>query len=184
MLTRKAIIQFFLLSLISHAIVLSIAGIIISGRDSYPVETFTVHLRDFTPKPLTVKEEKEEHKASQTPGPAKETGEKTEETIDLASTDSKYASYLYVLRKKIERQWTYPEDAFAGRQEGTTVLRFCIVSDGTLIGSEVLSSSGHKSLDRSAIAVIRAAAPYDALPVKFNLSKLHIVARFQYELVR
>lgn len=178
------IIQFFLLSLISHAIVLSVAGVIISGRDSYPVEAFTVHLRDFTPKPLEVKGEKESHKASQTPGSAEETGGEKEETVDLASTDSKYAPYLYAVRKKIERQWVYPEDAFSGRQQGTTVLRFCIASDGTLIGSEILSSSGYKSLDKGAIAVIQASAPYDALPVKFNLSKLHIIARFQYELVR
>jgi len=61
-------------------------------------------------------------------------------------------------------------------------VRFSIQSDGTLAATGIVSSSGFESLDRGALAVVQAAAPYAPFPETFNLSTLHIVARFEYEL--
>ena len=62
------------------------------------------------------------------------------------------------------------------------VVRFSIQSDGALAAADVVSSSGYESLDRGAVAVVQAAAPYSPFPETFNLSTLHIVAKFEYEL--
>jgi TonB family protein len=61
-------------------------------------------------------------------------------------------------------------------------VRFSIQSDGALAATDIVSSSGFESLDRGALAVVQAAAPYSPFPETFSLSTLHIVAKFEYEL--
>jgi protein TonB len=90
--------------------------------------------------------------------------------------------YLIRLRKQIEGQWEYPPEAYAKKQTGTAVLQFSIASNGNLLNALILSSSGFEDLDSGALSVVEAAAPYAPLPENFNLSRLHIIARFQYDI--
>jgi TonB family protein len=114
--------------------------------------------------------------------PLKEKASGPEETVDLADSTGKYRTYLRDLRRRIESLWAYPQDAYSRSETGTAVVRFSIQNDGTLAATGIVSSSGFESLDRGALAVVQAAAPYAPFPETFSLSTLHIVAKFEYDL--
>jgi protein TonB len=88
------------------------------------------------------------------------------------------------VKDRIENRWTYPGKAFEKGEKGVTTVRFSIDQNGTLSANTVINTSGYGLLDEGALNVIRSAAPYDPLPVHYNLSRLHIIASFHYSLTR
>ncbi len=54
-----------------------------------------------------------------------------------------------------EDVFEYPRDAWARRESGTTVLRIQITEEGIVDSVQVLTSSGHASLDSAAMANAR-----------------------------
>ena len=156
--SKKILILAIMLSLTSHMAMLSLTGFIDMQGKSPREEVVTVHLKD-PPEDMDKKSEtKEEPKA------------------DRPSVE-KRADY-----KKIENIWKYPQSAFEREEEGVTVLKFSINKSGALIATRIMTSSGFKSLDQDALHVVQLAAPYDSFPKEFDLSRLHIIARFQYKL--
>ena len=182
MITRKVLLRFILASCAFHAAFLSLAGILLSGSSTLPFETFTVRLADSPVKQADDSRKAEIKKEVSLDEPRRGPAAGPEETVDLANPSVKYRAYLRDLRQKIESLWVYPREAYARSETGTAVVRFSIQSDGTLAATGIVSSSGFESLDRGALAVVQAAAPYAPFPETFNLSTLHIVARFEYEL--
>ncbi len=174
-------IRFILASCAFHVAFLSVAGILLSAGHSIPVETFTVRLTDMPVKEADQQKRRYKKELS-LDKPKKQEIAGPEETVDLANPGEKYRAYLRELKQRIESLWAYPQDSFSRNESGTAVVRFSIQSDGALAATDILSSSGFESLDRGALAVVRAAAPYSSFPETFNLSTLHIVATFQYEL--
>ena len=182
MITKKILIRFILASCAFHVAFLSLAGMLISGGSSLPFETFTVQLADLPKKEVDKSRNAESKKDVSLDKPHKEPAAGPEETVDLANPSGKYRAYLRELHRRIETLWAYPQDAYSQSETGTAVVRFSIQNDGTLVATGIVSSSGFESLDRGALAVVEAAAPYAPFPETFNLSTLHIVAKFQYEL--
>jgi TonB family protein len=182
MISRKILIRFILASCAFHVAFLSLAGILISAVYSVPVETFTVRLADMPMKEADDSKKEEVKKDLSLDKPRKEQASGPEETVDLANPSGKYRAYLRELRRRIESLWSYPQDSFSRNETGTTVVRFSIQSDGALAATDIVSSSGFESLDRGALAVVQAAAPYSPFPETFSLSTLHIVAKFEYEM--
>ena len=181
MITKKVLIRFILASCAFHVAFLSLAGMLISGASSLPFETFTVQLADL-PKKADDSRKAESKKDVSLDKPIKEKAIGPEETVDLADSSGKYRAYLRDLRRRIESLWAYPQDAYSRNETGTAVVRFSIQNDGTLAATGIVSSSGFESLDRGALAVVQAAAPYAPFPETFSLSTLHIVAKFEYDL--
>jgi TonB family protein len=182
MITKKVLIRFILASCAFHMVFLSLVGILISGSQPLPFETFTVQMADLPKKEADDSRKVERKKDALLDKPHKEPAAGPEETVDLANPSGKYRAYLRDLRRRIESIWTYPQDAYSRSETGTAVVRFSIQYDGSLGETGIVSSSGFESLDRGAIAVVQAAAPYAPFPDTFNLSTLHIVAKFEYEL--
>ncbi len=182
MISKKTLLRFILASCAFHVAFLSLAGILISASQFVPVETFTVRLADMPTKDADDSRKQESKKDVSLDKPQKEQVSGPEETVDLANPSGKYQAYLRELRRRIESLWSYPQDSFSRSETGTTVVRFSIRNDGALAATDVVSSSGFESLDRGALAVVQAAAPYSPFPEAFNLSTLHIVAKFEYEL--
>ena len=74
------------------------------------------------------------------------------------------AAYLALVRETVALEKEYPSFAKQLKLEGTSVVRAVITPDGVLKEVSLGSSSGHKVLDRAALASVRRAAPFRAGP--------------------
>jgi periplasmic protein TonB len=103
-----------------------------------------------------------------------------EDTVDIGSADVKYAAYLSGVKQKIMRIWKYPEAAYQQEEEGVVVVKMSIEASGRLSQLALMTSSGFIHLDSGTLEVVRAAAPFQPLPRQYDLSRLHIIASFNY----
>lgn len=180
---KKTIILFLLISLAGHLLLLSMTGLIdVQGRGKSK-DILTVDIKELWKKHNKNTEEKKkiEYPKSQIEGETF-SNEYPEKTVALDTSDGRYIPYLRKIKEKIERIWTYPLKAVEQKEEGTAVIKFSIASSGTLLEPVIITSSGSKLLDGETVSAVKAASPYDPLPVHLNLSKLNIVAEFQYRL--
>ena len=119
------------------------------------------------------------------PGEMKDSNTSTfeaEATVSLDSQELKYVSYLNKIKKKIEPKWHYPETAQEIGLQGKLALCFSIIRDGHLDRLELLNSSGHPLLDEGALKAVARAAPYYPLPDRLKISRLNILATFEYRI--
>lgn len=80
-----------------------------------------------------------------------------------------WGGYNARLRAKIVQRRRYPTEAEEAGWQGTVLVRVQVARDGTLAGEpEVLRSSGFGALDREALRMVRAAAPFAPLPGGFE----------------
>lgn len=186
MLSKKVLIISISISIAIHIAILALAGMVDMRNDQKRV--FTVNFKETPEEQEKTRDEKEEVKVSHAddkgkPAETLDTApHEREDTVNLDSMDTRYRSYLGKLRKNINRNWLYPKEAYASKEEGTTVVKFSITKDGFLRDLCIIISSGFKSLDMETLGVVKTSAPYAPLPKSFNLSKLNIVAKFQYSL--
>lgn len=184
--TKKILTLSIVVSIIIHALVLSATGLVDIGlgiriKDS----TITFDLQ----KTEELKTDQTEYEKIETNLPPLNHLEDEldngllEDTVSLNSDDERYASYLIKIKKKIDKNWSYPPQASEQKKEGTTTVKFSLNKNGKLVKSRIVSSSGHDVLDREALDVVRAAAPYEPFPTNINLSRLHILAAFHYRLL-
>jgi TonB family protein len=185
MYSKKVILWPVIISVIGHAALISVSGMIDLRDNVKVIEIFTVDIKEpdlrQTPKAEEKKEVKSPAKESKEGKPPNNDGWR-EETVDLASSDIKYAPYLNKIKRKILQVWRYPQKAYDKNEEGVVVIRMSIDASGILAGTNLMSSSGSILLDENALSVIRAAAPFEPLPGSYSLSRLHIVASFNYNL--
>ena len=106
---------------------------------------------------------------------------RTEDTVDLNTTEFKYYSYFLGLKRQIEGVWHYPADAAQRGEHGNLNLIFTIKSNGDLDGIQIVSSTGFRALDREALRAIKVAAPFHPFPKSWQgLEKLNVKATFEY----
>lgn len=177
--SKKAVVVFVLVSLVSHAVLLFLTGIFPVLGGSSREEVFTVDLREEVPAQSSASPASpppSAHDASSPDDPV----DMREETVNLDSVTTPYTPYLQRVRKRIGRLWIYPQGAARRKEVGTTVIRFSIGRNGDLKALLTVASSGYPSVDESALMAVRSAAPFDTLPS--NLGKLTIIATFRSRL--
>lgn len=103
-------------------------------------------------------------------------------TVSLDSQDSRFASYLMGVKRRIESVWTYPPDARG--LTGNLVVTFGITRDGRLSDLHLTQTSGIAPLDNEAIRAIRQANPFGAFSEQMRFERLNIRAAFYYHLTR
>lgn len=106
-------------------------------------------------------------------------------TISSASTKkARDALYLDNWRKKVEAigNLNYPVQASAEGIYGNLRLLVSLRSDGSVSDIRILSSSGHKLLDESAIRIVHLAAPFDPFPdeMRQDADILDIIRTWQF----
>lgn len=111
-----------------------------------------------------------------------DTGSPTERTISLDSQDSRFASYLLGVKRRIERFWSYPPEARG--LTGNLVVTFGITRDGHLSDLQLTQTSGIAPLDNEAIRAIRQATPFTPFPERMRFERLNIQAAFYYYVSR
>lgn len=179
MIQKKLFTTAVVLSIVGHMAAFALSGMveIRSSNDVKPA--FTIQFEDDS----TTAQNSSEPKDIVSPEESfKIPSKKKEDTVELSNIDTKYASYLKPLKKKIEKSWTYPRESYFRKEKGTTVVTFSITEGGQLVDTRIITPSGYDSLDDEALRAVRLAGPLDPLPSQFNLSKLHVIARFLYNL--
>lgn len=74
------------------------------------------------------------------------------------------AAYGRELAGAVASRQRYPRVALMRQWQGTAVLQLELAADGGLLGVRVISSSGHDTLDRQALDMVREAVPLPSLP--------------------
>jgi len=104
--------------------------------------------------------------------------------LNARTQEYRHAAYMDAWRAKVERigNLNYPEQARRQNLAGSLVLDVAINPDGSLNGTQVLRSSGHKLLDDAAIRIVEMAAPYPALPpdIRAETDILHITRTWKF----
>lgn len=187
---KKAILWPVIISVLIHVSLLAVAGMIDLRDNIKPVDVLTVSIRGPEPKAEKITAPKKEQKSKEKIKPVQAKKEKgvnvnddwREDTIDLGSSDIKYVTYLAKVKSRIIDIWKYPQKAYAKNEEGIVIVKVSIDADGSLAGATLISSSGSAELDDDAVSVVHGAAPFEPLPGIYNLSRLHIVASFEYKI--
>lgn len=92
-------------------------------------------------------------------------------TLSSAATrESRDAEYLDNWRRRVEAvgNRNYPAEAERRRIYGSLRLLVSQMPDGSVHDVEILSSSGHELLDRSAVDIVHMAAPFAPFPAEMR----------------
>ncbi|MCE5265161.1 MAG: energy transducer TonB [Deltaproteobacteria bacterium] len=185
MTAKKLLIPFILASIAGHALVIALTIRINPGAGPQTGKVFTVQLKSaeaVTPQREPLRPPARNKQTEPVTRKADAPSGYREETVALQNPGGPYEPYLIQLRRKIERLWSYPAQAVARKEQGEAVILFTIDAGGVLNDYYVTSSSGSPLLDEGALAVVRAASPFEPLPAAFNLSRLHVTASFRYRI--
>jgi len=103
--------------------------------------------------------------------------------ISPATREEVYALYYDKLRRKIEDRGTrnFPENQ-GKKLYGELTMNVTVDADGRVVETEVVRGSGSKILDRRAVAIVTAAAPYGRFnaAMRKNADQLVITSRFRF----
>jgi TonB family protein len=180
MIQKKLFITAVVLSVVGHMAVFALSGMIKIGKSNDTRSAFTIQFED---QSTTAHNSPDQEDIVSSDQSLKNPIKKKEDTVELGSNDTKYSLYLKPLKKKIEKSWTYPRESYARKETGITVVTLSITEEGHLVDTHIITPSGYDSLDNEALRAVRSAGPLKPLPARFNLSKLHVIARFMYNLI-
>ncbi len=103
--------------------------------------------------------------------------------ISPATKEAVYAQYYDQLRRKVEDRGTRNFPEHQGKKlYGELTMNVTVDARGRVVGTEVVSSSGSALLDRYAIAIVQAAAPYGEFTgaMRREADELVITSRFRF----
>jgi len=191
---NKILVYSVAISLFIHLAVLSLTGLLEWQGKKDPERVMTLDLKemvaDIEKKPLTREAPRPQTRPSHLPAkktkPQAFAGGKIrdrEATVNLNSRESRYRPYLKTIREKIESAWIYPAKASARKEEGTTIIRFSLAETGELVDTTIIRSSGSPLLDEATLRAVKTQR-FAPLPETFHLSRLNVIANFEYQLIR
>jgi periplasmic protein TonB len=103
--------------------------------------------------------------------------------ISPATQEAVYALYYDKLRRRIEDRGTrnFPESQ-GKKLYGELTMNVTVDTEGRVVDTEVVRGSGSKILDRRAVAIVNAAAPYGRFNAEMrkNADQLVITSRFRF----
>ncbi len=103
--------------------------------------------------------------------------------ISPATREEVYALYYDSLRRKIEERGTRNFPEYRGRKlYGELVMNMTVDAIGRVIDTEIVRASGSRELDRRAVAIVNAAAPFGAFSpaMRAKADQLVITSRFRF----
>ena len=103
--------------------------------------------------------------------------------ISPATREEVYALYYDALRRKIEERGTRNFPEYRGRKlYGELVMNLTVDALGRVVEAEVVRGSKSRELDRRAVAIARAAAPFGSFTpaMRAKADQLVITSRFRF----
>lgn len=104
-------------------------------------------------------------------------------TLNLNTSDLRYAEYMLALKRRVELFWSYPTASVMRAEQGRLKIDFTISGDGTIKDIKLIKSSNYPALDDAAITALRLASPFQTIPKNFDLNHIDINANFEYNLI-
>ena len=111
---------------------------------------------------------------------------KIPKTLRLTSASTKaadHAAYLNYWIEKVEKTGNlyYPERARTGKLYGDILMVVTLLPNGSVDNIEIVSSSGHSTLDQAAITTVKLAAPFAPFPQQMSQwNKMEITRTWRY----
>jgi periplasmic protein TonB len=103
--------------------------------------------------------------------------------ISPATREVVYAQYYDTLRRKVEERGTRDFPEHRGRKlYGELTMNIHVDQRGRVIETDIVTSSGNTTLDRRAVAIVRAAAPFGPFTtaMRQGAEVLVITSRFRF----
>ncbi|MBL0390950.1 TonB family protein [Ramlibacter monticola] len=103
--------------------------------------------------------------------------------ISPSTREEVYAVYYDSLRRKIEERGTSNFPEAAGRKlYGELTMIVTVNHDGRVLDTEVVETSGNRTLDRRAATIARAAGPFGRFnePMRHKADQIVVVSRFKF----
>jgi periplasmic protein TonB len=103
--------------------------------------------------------------------------------ISPATREEAYALYYDRLRRRVEERGTRNFPEHQGRKlYGELTMNVTIESRGRVVDADVVRSSGSKILDRRAVAIVEAAAPFGPFSVEMRrqADQIVVTSRFRF----
>jgi len=106
------------------------------------------------------------------------------DTKFLDTDDIQFGSFLRRFENAIYGVWRYPQEAARLGIEGVTPVKITFNSSGAIVKYEILQSSGSRILDDEVLRTLRLVGPVGPFPRGYNRDEFHLIAFFQYGIVR
>ncbi len=103
--------------------------------------------------------------------------------ISPATREEVYALYYDHLRRRIEERGTRDFPEYRGRKlYGQLTMNVTIDARGRVVDADVVRSSGNRTLDRRAVAIVHAAAPFGAFTtaMRQQADQIVVTSRFRF----
>jgi len=113
-------------------------------------------------------------------GPEVEEGE----TKFLNTDDILFGSFLRRFETAVYGVWRYPSEAARLGIEGVTPVKITFNRKGEVEDIQLLESSGSKILDNEVFRTLRLIGPVGSFPKNYDKEKFHLIAFFQYGIIR
>ena len=94
-----------------------------------------------------------------------------------------YQSYYGVIRNILDSNKKYPLLSLQRRQEGTPIVEFTILQNGTVVNLSV-SSSGYRLLDREAQKIVLKSSPFPPIPDSIGKKSIDLRIPINFNLQR
>ena len=179
---KKIFLLPVIISIIGHVVLISVSSMIDLRSHVKAAELFMVNIAQPQPaeepkkeeeKPKTENEPQKTEEVKQVPSAGRE------DTVDIGSSDIKYADYLAGVKKKITQRWV-SSSVYRKNEKGEVSILMTLNADGSLSHVSITVPSGIPEVDQGTVEVIHSAAPFRPLPRQYDLSRLHITASFLY----
>jgi protein TonB len=92
------------------------------------------------------------------------------------------SSYQAQVLAHLQRFRVYPPEAKNAGIRGTATVRFSLASSGSVISSSLSGGSGSSVLDQAALAMVRRASPFPAIPPSLGRSHMDFAAPVRFDL--
>lgn len=102
--------------------------------------------------------------------------------LSLSSSDFRYFPYLVRVKRHIEGEWEYPEEARLRGEKGRLKLQMALDRRGQLLDVTIVRPSRHESLNTEALRAVREAGRFPRVPGELGMSGVRIEAEFHYTL--
>jgi len=105
------------------------------------------------------------------------------EKIEVINPDQQ-AMFRYqdMVKQRIEQARRYPLWAKKQGFEGVVSLKFAILSNGTIEGTRILSSSGYETLDQAAVQAIKRVGRFPPIPDRMNTTQIQMEVAIVFKL--